>query len=312
MMPKTPEKTKVPIPQLNSFKEKKDVSQVDLEQLKQICRENDIQNFSTLGKSQIVEIIWGEVQKQPNSQSKKRTIDKVDSDTSLSDSQENKRPKPNPQEVPPIKTTNKSEKVQTPEIKTSVDSKIVKKSDEEKIFTGTQSVSQRNTFQIRFWESLKKSTQYGYDQTTALAIKIEEELYAEYSGTKEYAQKFRSLVTNLKDPLNEQLREALFSGAILPSELVQMSNEDLANPNIKEKRKKIIKDSTEALQGVKPPVSSLFQCNRCKESKTSYRQLQTRSADEPMTTFVNCQLRVYSKSKNLNQYKFTSKNLCDS
>jgi transcription elongation factor S-II len=31
-----------------------------------------------------------------------------------------------------------------------------------------------------------------------------------------------------------------------------------------------------------------FTCNRCKSKKTTYYQLQTRSADEPMTTFVSC------------------------
>ena len=34
--------------------------------------------------------------------------------------------------------------------------------------------------------------------------------------------------------------------------------------------------------------SGLFTCNKCKKSKTTYYQLQTRSADEPMTTFVTC------------------------
>ena len=32
----------------------------------------------------------------------------------------------------------------------------------------------------------------------------------------------------------------------------------------------------------------LFKCNRCKSKNTTYYQLQTRSADEPMTTFVTC------------------------
>jgi len=44
----------------------------------------------------------------------------------------------------------------------------------------------------------------------------------------------------------------------------------------------------EAIQGVKPAVSSLFQCGKCKESKVTYYQLQTRSADEPMSTFISC------------------------
>ena len=31
-----------------------------------------------------------------------------------------------------------------------------------------------------------------------------------------------------------------------------------------------------------------FTCRKCKSNECSYYQLQTRSADEPMTTFVTC------------------------
>ena len=31
-----------------------------------------------------------------------------------------------------------------------------------------------------------------------------------------------------------------------------------------------------------------FKCNRCKQRKCTYYELQTRSADEPMTVFVTC------------------------
>ena len=31
-----------------------------------------------------------------------------------------------------------------------------------------------------------------------------------------------------------------------------------------------------------------FTCSKCKSKECSYYQLQTRSADEPMTTFVTC------------------------
>jgi hypothetical protein len=31
-----------------------------------------------------------------------------------------------------------------------------------------------------------------------------------------------------------------------------------------------------------------FQCNACKSKKTTFYQMQTRSADEPMTCFVQC------------------------
>lgn len=40
----------------------------------------------------------------------------------------------------------------------------------------------------------------------------------------------------------------------------------------------------------RPPQASTdaFQCSKCKERKCTYYQMQTRSADEPMTTFVTC------------------------
>jgi transcription elongation factor S-II len=34
--------------------------------------------------------------------------------------------------------------------------------------------------------------------------------------------------------------------------------------------------------------SGMFQCGKCKSKKTTYYQMQTRSADEPMTTYVTC------------------------
>ena len=35
-------------------------------------------------------------------------------------------------------------------------------------------------------------------------------------------------------------------------------------------------------------MDGMFQCKRCKSWKTTYYQLQTRCADEPMTTFHEC------------------------
>ena len=34
--------------------------------------------------------------------------------------------------------------------------------------------------------------------------------------------------------------------------------------------------------------SGLFKCGKCKSTKTTYYQMQTRSADEPMTSFITC------------------------
>ena len=35
-------------------------------------------------------------------------------------------------------------------------------------------------------------------------------------------------------------------------------------------------------------TSDMFFCRKCRKRKCTYYQMQTRSADEPMTTFVQC------------------------
>lgn len=50
---------------------------------------------------------------------------------------------------------------------------------------------------------------------------------------------------------------------------------------ILDKAKMVASDPDKVADGV-------FQCRRCKSMKTTYYQLQTRSADEPMTTYVTC------------------------
>ena len=56
-----------------------------------------------------------------------------------------------------------------------------------------------------------------------------------------------------------------------------------------EKWKQII-DKREWLEYKKKNMATtnIFYCNRCGKRKCTFYQLQTRSADEPMTTFVNC------------------------
>tara|TARA_B100000780_G_scaffold19544_1_gene12622 strand:- start:325 stop:840 length:516 start_codon:yes stop_codon:yes gene_type:complete len=36
------------------------------------------------------------------------------------------------------------------------------------------------------------------------------------------------------------------------------------------------------------PITDRFKCYKCKKNECSYYQLQTRSIDEPMTTFITC------------------------
>lgn len=44
----------------------------------------------------------------------------------------------------------------------------------------------------------------------------------------------------------------------------------------------------ESARASEEDYEGLFKCGKCKSTKTTYYQMQTRSADEPMTTFVTC------------------------
>ena len=44
----------------------------------------------------------------------------------------------------------------------------------------------------------------------------------------------------------------------------------------------------ELLKNPPEKPDGMIQCRKCKSMKTDYYQLQTRSADEPMTTYVTC------------------------
>jgi transcription elongation factor S-II len=106
---------------------------------------------------------------------------------------------------------------------------------------------------------------------------------------KIYATKVRSLKFNLKNPENPALRQRLLSGTVTPRELVHMSHMQMFPMMWEPIMQKVMhrKMMTE-LTALPVDVTGMFQCRKCKSWRTVYYQLQTRSADEPMTTFVTC------------------------
>ncbi|KAF5726216.1 SPOC domain / Transcription elongation factor S-II protein putative isoform 1 [Tripterygium wilfordii] len=76
------------------------------------------------------------------------------------------------------------------------------------------------------------------DQTPQmLAAKIEDELFKLFGGVnKKYKEKGRSLLFNLKDRNNPELRERVVAGEIPPEKLCNMTAEDLASKELSEWR----------------------------------------------------------------------------
>lgn len=124
-----------------------------------------------------------------------------------------------------------------------------------------------------------------------LAGSIELSMYSSLDGVSaKYKAKFRQLYFNLKDPKNPDLRRKVVLGEYSPADLLTATPEDLASDAKKEENQRIrdkkLFDS--APSTAKRATTDQFQCGKCRQRKCTYYQMQTRSADEPMTTFVQC------------------------
>jgi DNA-directed RNA polymerase subunit M/transcription elongation factor TFIIS len=104
-----------------------------------------------------------------------------------------------------------------------------------------------------------------------------------------YIKNSLKIIRNLINSKNsEKLIQKIKFNVITPQELVNLSHEELY-PEIWEDILLKNKKKMDSLQNNSVQKgTSMFKCGKCKERNCTYFQLQTRSADEPMTTFVTC------------------------
>uniref|UniRef100_A0A8D0HTK0 Transcription elongation factor n=1 Tax=Sphenodon punctatus TaxID=8508 RepID=A0A8D0HTK0_SPHPU len=105
-----------------------------------------------------------------------------------------------------------------------------------------------------------------------------------------YKNRVRSRISNLKDSKNPELRKNVLCGAITAEQIAVMTSEEMASNELKEIRKAMTKEAIREHQMAKTggTQTDLFTCGKCKKKNCTYTQVQTRSSDEPMTTFVVC------------------------
>jgi DNA-directed RNA polymerase subunit M/transcription elongation factor TFIIS len=91
--------------------------------------------------------------------------------------------------------------------------------------------------------------------------------------------------------IQPQLIHRILSREIKSTDLVHMSPQALwpegpvAAAILKAQQRDLQREQAKAAD---ENYTGLFKCGKCKSVKTTYYQLQTRSADEPMTTYVTC------------------------
>ena len=107
-----------------------------------------------------------------------------------------------------------------------------------------------------------------------------------------YKRKALSIIYNLKEP-RSHLKIRIIDGAVKTRDLTVMRPDELwpTGPYDQTKRQRECEELRKQLAKNKADTEDfegMFTCGKCKSKRTKYYQMQTRSADEPMTTFVNC------------------------
>jgi transcription elongation factor S-II len=105
---------------------------------------------------------------------------------------------------------------------------------------------------------------------------------------KFFVQIYLSHLKSILNNLNDKWIETINNGEIQAHKLAFMTHQELNHDrwaemiDIKSKRDKNKFETNIAAS------TDTFTCRKCKNNKCTYYQMQTRSADEPMTTFCQC------------------------
>jgi len=100
-----------------------------------------------------------------------------------------------------------------------------------------------------------------------------------------YTNRLRSIYINISNP---ELLEQIVTGQLKAKDVAFSTHQEM-NPKKWDSliQAKMKKDKTKYETNMEAATDT-FKCRKCHQNKCTYYQLQTRSADEPMTTFVNC------------------------
>lgn len=100
-----------------------------------------------------------------------------------------------------------------------------------------------------------------------------------------YLLRLRSIINNISNPyiLNE-----IMSDTLKAETLAFMTHQELNPDKWKKHIETKIKRDKMKYETKIAAATDTFTCGKCKSNECTYYQMQTRSADEPMTTFVTC------------------------
>lgn len=106
-----------------------------------------------------------------------------------------------------------------------------------------------------------------------------------------YRQTVRSVMCNIhpQSPVkNPRLLNRILEGELKLYEIPFMTSYEMYPEKWFELKDKLVQREQKILEGNKSRATDQFKCRRCQKRECTYYELQTRSADEPMTIFITC------------------------
>ena len=106
-----------------------------------------------------------------------------------------------------------------------------------------------------------------------------------------YIARIRSIYSNIKPGSylnNTKFKDKIISGEIDPATISKLSNYDIFPENWQELIEDNMKKDKHKYELKPEAMTELFKCRKCQGRSCTYYEVQTRSADEPMTQFITC------------------------
>lgn len=150
---------------------------------------------------------------------------------------------------------------------------------------------------------IRKASEYlGVDKDNIIILNIEKGIFnntinicremntpLKWSNNKfttAYSKNARKILANISyTPNSEEFKHRILTNDVDPYSIATFTHENMAPEIWSELKLNIMKKHFAKQEEVS---DGMFTCNVCKSKKTVYYQMQTRSADEPMTTYVTC------------------------
>ncbi|KAG2205184.1 hypothetical protein INT46_009901 [Mucor plumbeus] len=190
----------------------------------------------------------------------------------------------------PKKSSPSSSQASSPKTPSSMDGPPRTVKSDEVSFKSTGNVPRNKTIELMY-ASIGFGSGADSDLLLKRAMSIEKAIYLEFGDiNQDYKNKVRSLALNLKNKSNPGLRESVVSGELAVEKLCKMSVDAMASEEAQARDRKLAEEAIFKARGAESAQAEtdMFKCGKCGGRKCTYFQMQTRSADEPMTTFVTC------------------------